>query len=112
MAWIIQDFNETSGFSHTNASHRQSVSQLTQCETKHQLSEKESSLGCRYSSLLKLPYFDPPKMLVIDPMHNLFLGVAKHIFKKGFIEEGILSNTDLVKIQERINKTAVPSDIG
>jgi len=33
-----------------------------------------------------LPYFDPPTMLVIDPMHNLFLGLAKHFTKKNFLK--------------------------
>ena len=28
----------------------------------------------------KLPYFDPTRMLIVDPMHNLFLGSAKHIY--------------------------------
>lgn len=32
----------------------------------------------RYSCLLKLPYFDAPRMLSVDPMHNLFLGSGKH----------------------------------
>ena len=71
----------------------------------------ESRLGCRYSSLLKLPYFDPPTMLVVDPMHNIFF-LAKHVFKRIFIDRGILCDADLMKIQDRINKTLVPSDIG
>ena len=37
------------------------------------------------SVLLELPYFDAPRMNIVDPMHNLFLGSAKHIFKKVFI---------------------------
>lgn len=46
---------------------------------------EETELGCRHSVLLDLPYFDPPKMLVVDPMRNLYLGVAKHFFKRVFI---------------------------
>ena len=66
----------------TNHSHREDVETLCQCETKTALERKESELGCGYSVLLDLPYFDPPRMLVIDAMHNLFLGVAKTFFKK------------------------------
>ena len=51
-------------------------------------------------------------MLVIDPMHNLFLGVAKHFFKRVFIEKGILSEATLKIVQERIDAMSVPSDIG
>ena len=36
------------------------------------------------------PYFDP-RMLVIDPMHNLFLGTTKHIMKDLWM--GILTST-------------------
>ena len=39
----------------------------------------ELQLGCRYSVLVDLPYFDPIRMLLIDPMHNLYMGTAKHI---------------------------------
>ena len=72
----------------------------------------ESELGCRYSVLLELPYFDAPTMLVIDPMHCLFLGLAKLFLKKVLIGRGILSNTDLATIQKRVNAMKVPSDIG
>ena len=66
----------------TNESHRNDVAKLSKCKTKTELRKKESELGCRYSSLLKLPYFDPPTMLVIDPMHCLFLGLVKHFTKQ------------------------------
>ena len=46
-----------------------------------QREKQESSLGCRYSVLLDLPYFDPVRMCIIDPMHNLYLGSAKRILK-------------------------------
>ena len=82
-------FQRANWIPRTNQSHRQDVHKLSQCKSKTELHRKESELGCRYSSLLDLPYFDPPTMLVVDPMHNLFLGVAKHFLKKNFIEEGI-----------------------
>ena len=33
---------------------------------------RESLAGLGYSSLLQLPYFDVPRMLIVDPMHNLW----------------------------------------
>jgi Transposase family tnp2 len=33
--------------------------------------------GVRWSELLRLPYFDPTRMIVVDPMHNLFLGLVQ-----------------------------------
>ncbi len=32
--------------------------------------------GSRWSELMRLPYYDCVKMTVIDPMHNLLLGVS------------------------------------
>ena len=34
----------------------------------------------RWSELARLPYFDLCRMIVIDPMHNLFLGMSCIIF--------------------------------
>lgn len=96
----------------TNAGHRSDVLKLGKCKSKTELAQMESRLGCRYSSLLDLPYFDPPTMLVIDPMHNLFLGLAKRFTKKVFLKGDILSNEDLKVIQNRIDHIVVPSDIG
>ena len=48
--------------------------------SKTERQRKESQLGCRYSCFLQLPYFDAVRMLIIDPMHNLYLGTAKYIF--------------------------------
>lgn len=33
--------------------------------------------GMRWSELLRLPYYDPTSFVVVDPMHNLFLGLIK-----------------------------------
>lgn len=33
--------------------------------------------GLRWSELLRLPYFDPVRFIVVDAMHNLFLGLVK-----------------------------------
>lgn len=33
--------------------------------------------GVRYSELMRLPYFDGPRMAIIDPMHCLFLGKSR-----------------------------------
>lgn len=38
------------------------------------------SAGLRWSELLRLPYFDPVRFIVIDAMHNLFLGLVKEHF--------------------------------
>ena len=63
----------------TNSRHLNDVRKTLQCGSKAMKEKKESELGCRYSSLLDLPYYLPIQMMLIDPMHNLFLGTAKHL---------------------------------
>lgn len=75
-------------------------------------SQIESKLGCRYSVLLKLPYFDPVRMTLIDPMHNLFLGSAKHFTKDILIGMGNLSKAELDVVHKRISITQVPLYMG
>ena len=81
------------------------------CATKEEQTKLQQRCGVRFSQLFKLPYFDPILMHVIDPMHNLMLGVAKHTFKV-WIELGVISETQLAKIDKRMLKIKVPSDIG
>ena len=91
---------------------RKDVEEVLECRTKSERKIAESRLGCRYSSLLKLSYFDPVSMLAIDPMHNLFLGIAKHHLKSVWISAGLLTDGEFVIIQDRIDRFLVPPDIG
>ena len=96
----------------TGPRHKQDACSLLNIRTKSDLQKAESELGCRYSVLLKLPYFDAPRMLVVDPMHNLFLGSGKYFLKSILVGQNIISETDFVVIQERVDSIVVPSDIG
>ena len=80
--------------------------------TKSARDVAESTNGCRYSVLLELPYFDAPRMLVLDPMHNLFLGTAKYFFKSILMERKILSVSQLHTLQQRVDSVRAPPDIG
>ena len=71
------------------------------CKTKTKREKNESKVGCRYSILLELPYFDPLKMLIIDPMHNLYLGTATTIFRKGWMQQ--LSKAAIASINQRVS---------
>ena len=67
--------------------------------------------GVYYSSLLELEYFDAVKFTAIDPMHNLFLRTAKHVFKH-WIKNNFLTKKDLKVLEERINMFDVGTGIG
>ena len=68
----------------------------------------------RYSVLLELEYFDPVRMVVIDPMHNLFLGSAKHTMKDLWLDStsGVLTKSKLLDMQKRVDEFYVPPDCG
>lgn len=69
--------------------------------------------GIRWTPLVKLPYIDIQRFIVIDPMHNLYLGTAKRMMKTWTSgEQPLISIYDLKKIQNIINATPPPSDIG
>lgn len=96
----------------TNSRHRSDVNKILKCSTKTEREKFESQLGCRYTVLLDLPYFRPIEMLLIDPMHNLFLGTAKHFARDLWIGCDFLSPSALLKIEARLKNTIVPSGLG
>lgn len=71
----------------------------------------ESRFGVRFSLLLELPFFDPIVFPVIDPMHNLLLGTAKHILNL-WIKRDILTAREFQVIQERSEQILIPRDVG
>lgn len=74
-------FDRDSWSPRSAAEHRQVCQRLLSCRTKKDKHDIESNTGYYYSVLLKLPYFDSTRMLIVDPMHNMFLGTAKHVLK-------------------------------
>ena len=98
---IIQGLREVSGSLEPTKS-------TDKIHTKTGRAKKESELGCCYSSLLELPYFDPVKMLAIDPMH---IGTAKHIFLKVWLKRNLLDTCSISIINNRIRSLNKPSEV-
>lgn len=92
-------------------SHRDIVRKIVKSKTKGKRENLEKFYGVRYSVLLELDYFDPIRMTIIDPMHNLFLGTAKRVLNL-WIDYKVLSADDLKQMQARVEKVHCPSDIG
>ena len=80
-------------------SHRQVASKMKILRTMTDYNKEASKTGVRYSLLLELPYFDAPRMLSVDPMHNLFLGTAKHMFNI-WIEKDVFTFQQAKALQE------------
>lgn len=106
------NFDRNSWTLRTNEKHHADVEKVLKCSTVTGRSAAEKEHGCRYSVLLDLPYFDPVRMLLIDPMHNLFMGTAKHITFNIFIKQNILDSAALETIKSRIRKVVVPAGLG
>ena len=62
--------------------------------------------------MLRLPYFNPIRHLIVDPMHCLFLGIAKWIVKKLWIDGGKLFKFDLKLMENRAKQIKLPADMG
>ena len=75
------NFEREKCISRSNSKHRHNVNELRLCRSESAIKKKESELKCWYSVLLDLPYFDHIVMTIIDPMHNMYIETAKHIFQ-------------------------------
>ena len=104
-------FDRSAWRSRNNNDHREKIQRVCQGRTKTEQSALESQFGCRFSSLLKLSYFDAPRMLVVDPMHNLFLGTAKHMLQY-WLQNEIIPRSKHTHIQNYVDSIAVPSGVG
>ena len=90
--------------------HRKDVELTLKCPSETAKEHLESQVGCRYSCLLQLPYFDAVRMLIIDPMHNLYLGTAKNIFR--FWRNSVITDECAVRVvNSRISQLIVPSRV-
>lgn len=61
--------------SRTNEHHRCHSEKYREAKTLTQRLKIENETGVRYTVLTKLPYFDCVRQHVVDPMHNLLLGM-------------------------------------
>ena len=92
-------------------SHREQSKKHGLANTKGEQKQIEEKFGLRYSILLELPYFNPIRFAVIDPMHNLFLGTAKYVMHY-WINHSIISNDQLQLMDNRVSEIHVPWSVG
>ncbi len=74
----------------TNIAHRAAANQERNQPNPSRAEALAKQTGARWSILLELPYFDPCRMAVIDPMHTLYLRVVKETIKR-FVSDGDLT---------------------
>ena len=64
----------------TNQECRDAADQYRNAQNEKTCTKTFDGTGMRWSELLRLPYFDISKCVVVDSMHNLFLGLLKEHF--------------------------------
>ena len=90
----FSEFDRESWEQQSNEDHRAYAEKVCQAKTPSDAQKFASSSGAHHSVLFQLPYYDAIRFALIDPMHNLPLGSAKHVLKT-WTEMGILSESDL-----------------
>ena len=96
----------------TNQEHRSEAQEILLEDTFQGREDKQTQYGTRDTELMQLEYFDCIRFTIIDPMHNLFLGTAKHMVKDVWLPNKTLKPADLKSIQNLIDNMKVPSNIG
>ena len=98
----MEDMNDW--FIHRNSyTYRQNAYAWRRCNSDASQKRFVKQTGVRWTELLRLPYFDPIRSTMIDPMHCLFLGIARWIVKRLWIEEGVLLSESLKVIQKKMD---------
>ena len=107
------DFDRRSWPKRTNSEHRKQAEEIRMVNTLGAREELETKYGIRYTCLLELPYYDAIRMsTIVDPLHNLYLGTAKHILKDVWLGRGIISHRSLESLQDKMDQIMSPQDIG
>ena len=65
----------------TNHEDRAQMLQIVSAKNLQDQQKLESKLATPFSAIAFPSYYDATRMTVIDPMHNLFHGTAKHFLK-------------------------------
>ena len=91
--------------------HRRHANLLQKSVTKSRHDSLSREYGIYYSALLDLEYFDAIRYTVVDPMHNLFLGTAKTMYKL-WVQKGILSKQNILEIDKKIKGFDVGTGLG
>jgi hypothetical protein len=92
--------------------HRWNAEDWRLCKSEEERKCHVRSTHVRWSELLRLPYFNPIRHLIVDPMHCLFLGIAHWIIKKLWIDGGKITKQDLEKMEKRAKTIQIPADLG
>lgn len=93
--------------------HREHVEMCQTFNSDAERSQFQRKHGVRYTDFVRLPYVDLVRMTIVDPMHNLFLGTARFMFKELWSSRHNLNEKKILgNIQQLVDMVKVPQDIG
>ena len=104
-------FNCASWKARDISSHKQHALEFRKANTASDCRKITRETGVKYSELLQIPHLDIVRLHVIDPMHNIFLGLAKHTVKI-WKEKGVLQTNQFVQLQNKVDMITTPTGIG
>ncbi|KAI0676009.1 hypothetical protein C8Q78DRAFT_1150337 [Trametes maxima] len=97
----------------SNVEHRRLGARYAALSNQSQRDKFVKNYATRYTELSRLPYFDIVEQVVVDPMHNLFLGLVKTHFYHIWVQMGILrENHELRVLHDMLRDFSVPSSAG
>ncbi|KAL1940756.1 hypothetical protein VTO73DRAFT_7797 [Trametes versicolor] len=115
--WITQSDKATSAAfeerARTDAQHRQLGARYAALTTQNSRDKFVREHATRYTELSRLPYFNIIEQVVVDPMHNLFLGLVKTHFYHIWVQMGILREKhELRVLHDMLRDFSVPAAAG
>lgn len=107
---VYSNFDRSSWRPRTNEQHRAAADRWKAAPTQAARDRVTEESGVRYSSLLRLRYFDPVRMIAVDPMHNLLLGTARAHMEL-LMELEVLSEKSCREIAQNMRRMQMASGI-
>ena len=104
-------FNTNSWPSRSLSQHQVQAHNHSVANDRKKQKDIEREFGIRYSILLELPYWNPIRYSTVDPMHNLFLGTAKHVMNV-WLEKDCITKQQLKHIEHTVSKITTPRNVG
>ncbi|KAI0633856.1 hypothetical protein C8Q77DRAFT_1157997 [Trametes polyzona] len=110
----LREAFERHGFrERTDRHHRLLMAQYKDATSANAREEHASAFATRWSELARLPYFHFPRMIVVDPMHNLFLGLVKTHFYHIWVQLKVFRKAhEIREVQEILSNVSLPSRLG
>lgn len=120
MCWITQNDKESpkayekDGFApRSDKQQREYGEKYAECQTNAERDDFVKNYATRWTEFARLPYFDLVRQVVIDPMHNLILGLVKTHFYHIWVQGKILRKTkELRAFHEFLAQFHMPAYLG